>query len=59
MAEIEENDYNLNIPRYVDTFEEEPPVDLKAEFAKLAELQTEAKEIDIELDKYFQELGLK
>lgn len=59
MAEIEENDYNLNIPRYVDTFEEEPPVDLKAEFAKLTKLQTEAKEIDTELDKYFQELGLK
>lgn len=59
IAEIEENDYNLNIPRYIDTFEEEPPVDLKAEFAKLAKLQTEAKEIDAELDKYFQELGLK
>lgn len=59
MAEIEENDYNLNIPRYVDTFEEEPPVDLKAEFATLTKLQTEAKEIDTELDKYFQELGLK
>lgn len=59
MAKIEENDYNLNIPRYVDTFEEEPPVDLKAEFAKLTKLQTEAKEIDTELDKYFQELGLK
>ena len=59
MAEIEENDYNLNIPRYVDTFEEEPPVDLQAEFAKLTKLQTEAKEIDIEIDKYFQELGLK
>ena len=28
--EIVENDYNLNIPRYVDTFEEEPPVDLVA-----------------------------
>ena len=26
--EIKENDYNLNIPRYVDTFEEEPPIDL-------------------------------
>ncbi|OPZ63495.1 MAG: N-6 DNA Methylase [Firmicutes bacterium ADurb.Bin506] len=30
LAEIAENDYNLNIPRYVDTFEEEAPVDLKA-----------------------------
>ena len=30
LSEIEENDYNLNIPRYVDTFEEEEPVDLAA-----------------------------
>ncbi len=45
--EIEENDYNLNIPRYVDTFEEEAPIDLEevnrllkqddAEIAKLSE----------------------
>ncbi len=28
LSEIAENDYNLNIPRYVDTFEEEEPVDL-------------------------------
>lgn len=30
LDEIKENDYNLNIPRYVDTYEEEPPVDLVA-----------------------------
>ena len=59
MAEIEENDYNLNIPRYVDTFEEEEPVNLQAEFTALTALQNEARDIDIELDKYFQELGLK
>src|SRR5699024_2541127 len=28
MSEIEENDFNLNIPRYVDTFEPEPEIDL-------------------------------
>lgn len=28
LDEIRENDYNLNIPRYVDTFEEEEPIDL-------------------------------
>ena len=59
IAEIEENDYNLNIPRYVDTFEEEEPVNLQAEFTALTALQNEARDIDIELDKYFQELGLK
>lgn len=30
MDEIKENDYNLNIPRYVDTFEEEEEIDLDA-----------------------------
>ena len=30
LMEIQENDFNLNIPRYVDTFEEEEPVDLVA-----------------------------
>lgn len=30
MDEIKENDFNLNIPRYVDTFEEEPPIDIVA-----------------------------
>lgn len=30
MDEIKENEFNLNIPRYVDTFEEEPPIDVVA-----------------------------
>ena len=34
LDEVKENDYNLNIPRYVDTFEEEEPVDLKAVVVK-------------------------
>ena len=59
IEEIEENDYNLNIPRYVDTFEEEEPIDLQAEFATLTKLQNESQNIDEELDKYFHELGLK
>lgn len=59
IEEIEENDYNLNIPRYVDTFEEEEPIDLQAEFATLTALQNESQNIDEELDKYFHELGLK
>lgn len=40
MDEIIENDYNLNIPRYVDTFEEEEAVDLQETFKKLDETQT-------------------
>ena len=59
MKEIKENDYNLNIPRYVDTFEEEEPVDIEAEFAALAQLQQEMKAIDEKLAGYFKELGIK
>lgn len=44
LAEIAENDYNLNIPRYVDTFEEEEPIDLE-------EVSKDLKAIDIELAK--------
>ena len=38
MQEIEDNDYNLNIARYVDTFEEEEPVDIQAEREKLTDI---------------------
>lgn len=56
--EIVENDYNLNIPRYVDTTEEESPVDLAAEFQKRKDLNKEETEISNELNSYFKELGL-
>jgi type I restriction enzyme M protein len=38
LSEVAENEYNLNIPRYVETFEEEDPVDLADVSAKLAAL---------------------
>ena len=41
MDEIASNDYNLNIPRYVDTYEEEPPVDLGAVTRELSEIDTQ------------------
>ncbi|KRM04553.1 type I restriction-modification system, M subunit [Liquorilactobacillus ghanensis DSM 18630] len=41
LAEIQENDYNLNIPRYVDTFEPEPEIDLNQVKAELAQLDQE------------------
>ena len=59
MDEIKENDFNLNIPRYVDTFEEEPKVDLDAEFEALAECMRKSDEIDGRLEEYFEELGLR
>ena len=41
--EIKENDFNLNIPRYVDTFEEEEPIDLVAVSQELVTLNQEIK----------------
>jgi len=60
MKEIkEDNGYNLNIPRYVDTSEEEPPVDLNEAFAALQQLEGEEAEVSGKLAGYFKELGLE
>ena len=40
-AEIAENDFNLNIPRYVDTFEEEEAIDLMAVREERMQLKAE------------------
>ena len=58
LEEIRENDYNLNIPRYVDTFEEEEPVDLNAVQAEIKEIDTELAKVEQELNGYLKELGL-
>ena len=58
MEEIKENDYNLNIPRYVDTFEEEEPIDLQAVSEKIASIDKEIAKLDDELAIYLRELGL-
>ena len=47
--EIEENDFNLNIPRYVDTFEEEEPIDIDAVQAEIDELEKELVEVRKEM----------
>jgi len=58
MAEIKENDYNLNISRYIDTSEEEVIVDIKAVRDEITELQGKERAIDEKLNAYLQELGL-
>ena len=58
LEEIRENDYNLNIPRYVDTFEEEEPVDLKAVQEEIKEIDAELAKVEEELSGYLKELGL-
>ena len=56
--EIRENDYNLNIPRYVDTFEEEDLVDIDEVKRNIAEIEEELKEVQGQMAKYLEELGL-
>lgn len=57
LDEIEENDYNLNIPRYVDTFEEEEEIDLMAVREERLKLNQELSQLENEMEKYLKELG--
>ena len=58
LEEVAENDYNLNIPRYVDTFEEEEEIDIHAVMKEIKSLEAKRAELDKEIDVYFKELGL-
>ena len=58
MAEIAENDFNLNIPRYVDTFEEEAEIDLAAVTAELKTLETDMTRTDETIRAFCDELGI-
>lgn len=55
--EIKENDFNLNIPRYVDTFEEEPEIDIAAVNKELALVEQELKTTEAKMKKFLKELG--
>ena len=54
--EIKENNYNLNIPRYVDTFEEEPEVDITGVQKEIVRLESELREVKSEMEKYLREI---
>lgn len=58
MSEIVENGYNLNIPRYVDTFEEEEPVDLKEVRNRIQKLEIDTKAAIDKAESILKELGL-
>lgn len=58
LKEVEENDYNLNIPRYVDTFEAEEEIDIQSVMQEIKSLEAKRAELDKEIDVYFKELGL-
>lgn len=56
-SEIKENDFNLNIPRYVDTFEEEEEVDIKAVQTEINLLKNQIADVESDMEKYLKELG--
>ncbi len=58
IEEIKENDYNLNIPRYVDTFEEEEPIDIEVTKRNIEEIEKELVEVKKEMQEFLMELGL-
>jgi len=59
LQEIADNDYNLNLPRYVDTFEEEEPIDINAVAEEIKVLDVEIAETDKRIASYCKELNIK
>ena len=58
LEEVIENDYNLNIPRYVDTFEEEESIDLADIQGQIDEVDAEIAKANQTLANHFKELGV-
>ena len=59
LSEVVENDYNLNIPRYVDTFEEEEPIDIDNVATEIESLNTDLKENETLIASFCEELNIK
>jgi type I restriction enzyme M protein len=57
LEEIQENDYNLNIPRYVDTFEEEEEIDIRGVQGEIDRLENELADSKSKMQGFLQELG--
>ncbi|MFV8324243.1 type I restriction-modification system subunit M [Flavobacterium sp. LS2R12] len=58
LKEVADNDYNLNIPRYVDTFEEQEEIDIQKVMLEIKELEAKRANLDKEIDVYLKELEL-
>lgn len=56
--EIVRNDYNLNIPRYVDTFEEEAPIDIVALSREMTDLNAQIRQKETEFLSLLDELAI-
>ena len=59
LDEIRQNDYNLNIPRYIDIAEEEEQIDIQKTLQDLTKLKTERSSAEAKVEKYLKELGFK
>ena len=59
LDEIAENDFNLNIPRYVDTFEPEEPVDIAEAQREIERIEAELAEVRGKMTGYLKELGVE
>ena len=58
LDEIKENEYNLNIPRYVDTFEEEAEIDIQATQKEIENLEKQLADVQSKMKGYLKELGI-
>ena len=59
LSELEENEYNLNIPRYVDISEPEEEINIQEAYNELSELESEQKELESKVKTDLKELGIK
>ena len=57
LAEIKQNDWNLNISRYVDTSEEEERIDVAGAVRKLREVEQDRAAAEATMNRYLAELG--
>ncbi len=56
LAEVAENDYNLNIPRYVDTYEEEEEIDILAVQKQIVDINKDLSAVEQQMEKYLNEI---
>ena len=58
LKEIEDNEYNLNIPRYIDSFEDEDNIDLKSIREEIRKLEAERDSLDSSIAKILKDIKL-
>ena len=59
LSELEENEFNLNVPRYVDISEPEEPIDIQEAYDELSGLESEQKVLEKKVKDDLKELGIK